>query len=250
MVDSALMTRYEVRDPHEIRVLMHRLINARALLTMQDVNGNVLLLSSVLAIDDTTNTAIFDTSIDDSINQRALAQPMILCIGQVDRIEVRFLLDPLRLAEYHFLPAFIVAMPDQIDYLQRREFYRLQAPATDALSCEIEMPEISSTPARDVLMPVIDISEGGIAVRVPDGVDLSLSAGSIFDKARLRLPNVGVIESRLRIRHIGQYKTPRGKVQHHAGCEWVALPIPMQSISQRYIMRIERERQARDRGLI
>lgn len=247
------MPRYDVRDPREIRLLVQRLINARALLTVADESGAVLLLSSVLAVDDESGMLFLDTSPDAAANRQVLARASVHCSSHIDRIDLRFDLDSLQLGLYQHLPAFAVAMPLQVAYQQRREFHRVLVPTADSLACSIDLSGDGTDAAGSVgiaRLPVIDISEGGIAIQIPVGLEAVIVRGAIFENATLDLPSVGVIKAALHIRHVGDFSGPGATTRHHGGCEWVRLPVPMQGISQRYIMRIERARQAHDRGLI
>lgn len=242
-------SRFEVQDPREIRHLLTRLINARALLTVHK-GGNIVLLSSIIRIDDNTGIMQLDTSADDAVNRRALAMDGLQCSGNLERIEVRFALGPLLLDTSETPPTFSTAVPERLIYLQRREFYRLLAPARDALQCEVVVAATDDAPERIVSASVIDISTGGLALRVPPGEEALFETGHNFDLIRLRLPKTGVVETGLLVRHVGEYAGNRGQVLHHAGCEFQSLTMGMQNIIQRYIMRVERERVARDRGLI
>lgn len=246
---NAPHSRFEVQDPREIRHLLTRLINARALLTVHK-GGNIVLLSSIISIDDNTGIMQLDTSSDDALNQRALAMEGLQCSGNLERIEIRFALGPLVLDRSQTPPTFSTLVPERLIYLQRREFFRLLAPAQDSLQCEVVIPETEDTPERILSVLVIDISTGGVALRVPPGEEALFATGRSFAKVRLRLPKTGQVEAGLQVRHLGEYSGHRGQVLHHAGCEFQALSMPMQNLVQRYIMRVERERVARDRGLI
>lgn len=242
-------SRFEVREPREIRSLLQRLINARALLTIHE-GGNIVLLSSILGFDNDANTLQLDTSADTNINQRALVMTGLQCSGNLERIEVRFPLGPLRLDIQQTPAIFVTTIPEHLTYLQRREYYRLLAPARDALNCEFHITDEHSGQARLVQAPIIDISNGGVALRVPAGEEDLFLAGRHFEICRLRLPNTGLVEGSLHIRHVGQYSGNKGQVLNHVGCEWQSLNMGMQNLIQRYIMRVERERVARDRGLL
>lgn len=242
-------TRYEVRDPLEIRHLLQRLISAHALMSLLHADGSVVLLSTILGIDESTGQLLLDTSADDGINQSVLASQALHCAGSLERIEVRFDLEPLKMDRSLTPPVFRVALPKHLVYLQRREYFRLLAPAHDALYCDLELPEEASGSTRRLQTPVIDLSTGGVAVRVPQGSDELFKAGTTFPNCRLALPKAGVVEAPLLIRHVGEYHGPKGLPLHHAGCEWQGMPMGMQNLIQRYIMRVERERVARERGM-
>ncbi len=248
-VESSTNPRYRVTDPLEIRLIIRRLIAARALLTLHDADGTVVLLSSILAIDEVTGLLILDTSTDEAANQRLLAHAAVNCQGNLDRIDVRFSLERLSFCTHQYLPAFAAALPKLLIYLQRREFYRLPAPLSDELVCSLTFSSEDRQPAIILGAIVIDLSERGLSIRLPAGEEARFSTGLILDHARLKLPT-GVVEGPLLVRHVGQYAGGRGATLSHAGCEWGDLPVSMQGIVQRYMIRTERTRNARERGLI
>ncbi|HEX5756997.1 MAG TPA: hypothetical protein VFY12_11690, partial [Arenimonas sp.] len=73
---------------------------------------------------------------------------------------------------------------------------------------------------------------------------------TVFPNCRLSLPKTGLVEAPLLVRHVGEYHGLHAMPMHHAGCEWQGMPMGMQNLIQRYIMRVERERVARERGML
>jgi c-di-GMP-binding flagellar brake protein YcgR len=60
---------------------------------------------------------------------------------------------------------------------------------------------------------------------------------------------VATVTVKLRICSVMETRGRAGANMHRAGCEFVNLPGPMLTQIQRYIIKIERERKARDSGM-
>jgi flagellar brake protein len=58
-----------------------------------------------------------------------------------------------------------------------------------------------------------------------------------------------VVHTTLRIVNIYETTLRSGQPSLRAGCQFVDLPTSMQNLIQRYIVRMERERKARESGL-
>ena len=93
---------------------------------------------------------------------------------------------------------------------------------------------------------VVDISGGGLAVTVPPN-GVPFEPDMEFADCRLMLPEVGPIATTLRVRNLFRITNRDGSVVLRAGCEFMNLPASMASTIQRYILRTERERNARER---
>ncbi|MBL7650354.1 MAG: PilZ domain-containing protein, partial [Candidatus Hydrogenedentes bacterium] len=93
---------------------------------------------------------------------------------------------------------------------------------------------------------VLDISGGGLAVMVPpDGTPFEPDRE--FRNCRINLPEVGTIETQMRVRSVFRISGKNGKPMLRAGCQFVQLPDSQVSMIQRFILRVERERNTRAR---
>ena len=92
----------------------------------------------------------------------------------------------------------------------------------------------------------LDISGGGLAVLVPP-TETAFEPDMEFADCRLMLPEIGPIATSLRVRNLFRITNRDGSVMLRAGCEFIDLPASMASTIQRYILKTERERNARER---
>lgn len=73
---------------------------------------------------------------------------------------------------------------------------------------------------------------------------------ALFQDCRLEIPGEGVIQVNLRVRKTIEISSRNGEHSLRVGCEFVNLTGTKLAFIERYITRIERERKARDTGLI
>lgn len=227
---------YLLRAPAEILYVLNGLRERQSLVTLYYDQGRRYMLTSVLAVDD--QSVVIDASPDENRNLHVQEGDHGIAATTQDRIKVQFALDGLRGISYEGRPAFTAALPTSLLRLQRREYYRLTTPATPPLKCRIP------TGARTVETNVIDISGGGLAFMVPPE-DIPFDAGVEYPNCRIDLPEVGAVTATLQVRGLFEITLNTGVAAKRAGCQFVGLPGPMLTLIQRYVIRVERERKAR-----
>ncbi|MBB5015326.1 flagellar brake protein [Rehaibacterium terrae] len=242
--------KYTIHSRQEIRTLLRRLSEQHCLLTAYFDEGRHFLLTAILGFSEDGRYLVLDASPDQDINERTLRAKRLLCSSQLERVELRFGTGPAEMIQHEGLPAFRVPAPTSMRYLQRREYYRLLVPVTHTLECVIRFPADEHRHARTVQTRVIDISLGGVALLLPPEAKDEFEPGAMLPDCQLTLPDTGRIEATLRVCHVFETNDGRGLPRTQAGCEFVALATQSQSLVQRYILRVERKRIARERGLI
>lgn len=204
--------------------------------------ANEFLLTTLLAVDD--RQLHLDVGKDPETNRRLLAADRIVCVTHHDKVKIQFALRRLDNVTLQGRTAFRADIPERMLRLQRREYFRLVTPAARPLRCHIPMPG----GAPSMVATVLDISGGGLAVVVPpDGLDFA--PGTVFRGCRIDLPEVGTLAVDLRVMNLFEVTLKNGVQVMRSGCQFERLPGPMLTLVQRYILKVERERKARDSGL-
>lgn len=244
VLEGSEYDKYMLRNPAEVQTLMRQLKERVTQLTVFCNEGQDMLLTVLLEI--APDHLVLDVGSDEEINRRVAVADRHYCIGQLDRVRIQFLLGPFKRIEFAGRPAFLAALPKEVLRLQRREYYRLSTPIARPLKCRMPIP-LPDGGRRIYEATVLDISVGGIGIIAPPE-DVPLEAGQIIPDCRIELPEVGIIDCTLRICQLG-VSFQRGQTRRRAGCEFVALPGPQQTLIQRYIIKVDRERKARESGL-
>jgi c-di-GMP-binding flagellar brake protein YcgR len=97
-------------------------------------------------------------------------------------------------------------------------------------------------------MPVSDISLGGVCL-VGERAGSVLEPGTVLEDCRIALPDAGVIHTSMCVRNSYVVTLKNGASSRRTGCEFVKLGAQQEAMVQRYIIRLERERRAKNVGL-
>jgi c-di-GMP-binding flagellar brake protein YcgR len=239
-------TQYLLRTKNEVLFILRGLLASTDHLTIYFNEGKDFLLSAVIQVDD--DGLILDYGGNAEANERALAADRLFCVTTHDKIRVQFVLRGLRQIDYQGQPAFRAALPDTVLRLQRREYYRLTTPIAHPIKCQIPVMKEGGLCTTTMEANVVDISGGGLAMMVPP-VGLIFSSGDVFENCRIELPEVGVVITTLEVRNVFDVTLRTGTQVARAGCQFANLPGQMLTLIQRYIIKVERERKARDAGM-
>ncbi len=233
---------YQVDTPGEVAAILRAMARNRALVTAWYGEGGAFALTSVLKADVRHNELVLDHVRGDHAT-RLLASRHILCTGNPEGVEVRFVVESLETVEFEGAAAFRSALPKTLLRLQRRAYFRVAPPAGESVMCTVP------TSAGVVEGRVLDVSCGGISFLVP-GNSLVLERGAILHGCRLQLPCLGTVETGLHVAHVVEQSGPLfGLAVHRCGCEFVGISERHRQLVQRYVMTLQRIRNARLSGL-
>jgi c-di-GMP-binding flagellar brake protein YcgR len=238
--------KYLLQSRKEILFILRALQERGALITVYFNQGSDFLLTTLLAVEG-EDALVFDPGSSAEMNRKALAADKLIFITSHDKVKIQFTVSRLEKTRHEGREAFRTAVPETLLRLQRREYYRLTAPVGQPLKCLIPL-RLADGSRTTVETTVIDISGGGLAVMAPpEGVEFETD--HLFEDCRVELPEVGSVMAALRVRSVFEITLRSGTKVKRCGCQFVHLPGPMLTLIQRYILRIERERKARESGL-
>lgn len=232
---------YLLREKREIAFVLRQLAAKRNMITAYYGERSDFLMTSVVGIGQNDRHIYLDLGVDEEAIATALLTKQLLCVTQLEKVKIQFALSTLERTNYDGFPALLAPMPDILLRLQRREYYRLSAPSSDALICQIPASD-AGKPAIEVR--VVDISGGGIAVVSPPN-GMVFEPDTAYPKCRLMLPDYGSITVTLKIRNVFRMTSPTGIEMIRIGCQFLDLTAAMANAVQRYILKAERERNAR-----
>ena len=236
---------YLLHTKGEMFTVLNGLVSQVSQITLFFNEGRDMLLTSLIRYGD--GGLDFDVGPSAEMNRKALAAERLFCVTQLDKVKIQFILDGLRQATVDGRPVFHAALPDSILRLQRREYYRMKTSLTQPIKCRLRFPGADGKPIP-LEAVIADISCGGVCLTgLP--IDLPLSVGMEIPDCGLQLPEVGAISSKLRLCNLAETSNRLGVRSWRAGCAFIDLPGPMSNLIQRYIIKIERGRKARESGL-
>lgn len=237
---------YQVESRREIIALLRGFKEKNQLISMFINNGSEVFITSVLEIDDTNNIVIIDSAPGAEANQRIVEASQIFFDGLLDRISIQFSSSRLQRTTYDRRPALQMPIPSSLIRLQRRENYRINTPVSSPIKCLIPMlvDEVSMVGK----FSLVDISCGGIAI-LDDQRQLNIAVGTRYTDCQVDLPGIGLLEINLEIRNSQDLTLLNGRTTRRVGCEFLNLSSRTLATVQRYIMKLERERNAKMTGV-
>lgn len=234
--------KYLVQSSIEILFILRTIMQQNALVTLHFGNGNDFILTSILDIDSERGELVMDCGSNQKLNQQILMEEKLVCTTAHDQVKVKFACDGIRRTRFDQRDALSVRLPGALLRLQRRENFRVATPLAKPIKCVIMLPP-GHTPATAELI-LLDISCGGMAV-IDQHPQVSLEPGETYSNCRIDLPEIGTITFRMCVKDSFPFTLKNGLTCMRAGCEFVKMPESMAALVQRYITKLQQERNAR-----
>ena len=236
---------FEVESRKEIISLLRGIGEKNQLIRMLVQGEADVCVTSILEVDEHSNTVLLDCSIDKEQNKRVLASRRLSFETTLDKVRILFAADHMESTVFEGNPAFRMAIPTTLIRLQRREYYRIATPVTNPVRVLIPLP---AELGGNTTFPLADISCGGISI-LDNKMILGDSIGKKFVDCRIDLPEIVQVATALQMRNSLDLTLLNNKTNRRLGCEFVNIPRGMLAYVQRYITKLERERNARIAGL-
>jgi c-di-GMP-binding flagellar brake protein YcgR len=237
---------YEVHSRSQIVALMRSIRDRNQLVTLTICGSTDTFVTSILDVKDEQNVLVLDSAPSDVLNRRFVAADRVSLETTLERIRIFFSSTCIDTCIHGERPALLLEVPTSLVRLQRREFYRIATPMADPVRCAIPLPEDLGHGV--VTLSLVDISCGGVAVLEERQV-LDETIGRRYENCRIELPGVSTVWTALQLRDCQEVVMPNGKRKRRLGFEFVNLPTAMLAAVQRYIMKLERDQNARTSGL-
>lgn len=227
---------YSVSQRLDIQGILQGLLHKRTLVRLDIPGHAVSVISTLLDVDVKHGTLILDNAMEDALNTQLLRAPAIRLQGMLDRVMIEFS-GPVSPALHDGRPAFSMVWPDQLRRMQRREFFRMDVPASNPATCAIEHP---SLPSGKASLPLANISAGG--AQLIDRAELLAqhAVGTIFDDCTLDLPGVGPLDVSLRLLRQTRLTQDGDKPLLTIACRFFNLPANREITIQQYVSSLER----------
>jgi c-di-GMP-binding flagellar brake protein YcgR len=237
---------YEVASRREIVALLRQISEKNQLVRLLIKGESDVCVTSLLHVDPDGGTLILDRSINYEQNDRIVAARKVMCETSLDKIRILFQLDNLGAVNWEGSGALRAALPATLIRLQRREYYRMPTPVTNPVRVTIPLP--AELGGGTAVFPLADISCGGVAI-LDNKLQLSTTMGDSYPNCRIELPEIGPVTTTLEVRNSQDVELLNHKTSRRIGCQFVDISRGSMAGVQRYITKLERERNARLSGL-
>jgi len=237
------LSKYRLSAPHDIERAFKELIITKEMVTVRADGSNTTLLTTMLDILPNKGMFVFDMGQNQSINAQIERAKHLYFDANPHHVEIRFSSEQAVSAKYLGDSVFAAPIPSILYRVQRREFFRVDTPIVNPITCQIP----GNSGAK--LYELFDISIGGIGVNDPHyQLDCELSVFDIIENCILHVPEFGDIKIDLEIRSI--YEKRRGiKTIRRLGFAYKGLSNIHMTAIQRYINRRQLEKRAHELDL-
>ena len=238
ILDEGDPDKYSINWKKEIVYILRAVMEKGELVSTHFDHGESFFLTAILEVDAAEEEVFLDFGANDALNRKILNSDKIIFVTAHDKVRVQFVANRVEKTRFEGRDAFKIELPESLIKLQRREYFRVATPIVNPLKCIIPAEN-----HRKIEMVVVDISIGGIGVALPS-IDEPIERGMVFHGCHLALPDIGNIVTSMEVRNLFEATLRNGQKSKRAGCQFIDLPANMQSMIQRYIIKVERERRA------
>ena len=227
---------YLISSPKEIVSILQSIARRKARVALYYNEGNSMILTLILAADE--KGVWIDASPNPADNRLIERSKRIIFVSTHNQAKVQFVSNNAILGLYEDSPAFGLGLPAKLLRLQRRDYFRLVAPGTNALKCTIHpVPNTTHVPYQ---VTVMDISIGGIAL-VCEETGVELHPGMLYEHCQIELPEVGTLITAIEVRNTFEITDRSGKVKRRAGCVFVKPDGKTVMLLQRYVAHMQQK---------
>lgn len=220
------------RTPAEIGARLRDLIHRRDNLTVQYAGGQ--LVTQLLDVDMRARVFIFDWGASPEQNKGLLAAPRCQFEALPDGVHIEFSIASPREVRYEGMPAFEADFPEVLFYMQRRQYFRVDAPILDSYTCSGWLSKDEA-----FCFEVQDLSLGGVGLRTKDERAAGLLLGTLLRDCELSLGTPSRLTLDMELVSSRSTVLANGTLQHQLGFRFLALPPGAESAMQRLITRLE-----------
>ncbi|WP_426190435.1 flagellar brake protein [Massilia sp. DWR3-1-1] len=237
---------FEVGSRREVVAILRAIADKNQLVRMLVQGENDVCVTSILHVDADAGTLVLDRSINAEQNARIVQARRISFETSLDKIRILFASESVRETIHVDGAALVLDLPATMIRLQRREFYRMSTPVSTPLRVTIPIPyELGG---GNAVLPLSDISCGGVCV-FDNKFVLGNTIGKNYENCRIELPDIGMVATTLQVRNSIDMTLLNNKANRRLGCQFLDMSRASAAAVQRYITRLERERNARIAGL-
>ncbi|MBN3791783.1 flagellar brake protein [Burkholderia sp. Ac-20353] len=226
---------YARRNPLEIGVQLRNLVNRGDFLTVQYPGGQ--LVTRLLEVDVGARAFVFDWGALAEQNSAILGASHCTFAAAPDGVRVEFVTSTPRETRYEGLPAFEANFPDLLYCIQRREYFRVDAPVIDPYLCRGKLPD-----GESFLFEVHNLSLGGVGLRTADERVEALEVGTVLPEVELQLNGHGKLLLDLKLVSQRSTEVPNGTRRFQLGFRFMSLPGSAENTLQRLITQLEMKR--------
>ncbi|WP_374554231.1 flagellar brake protein [Aquitalea pelogenes] len=233
------LSRYTLATPVEVVHHLASIAKSGHMVTVFSNKGKTFILTRFLEVDAKRGVLLLDWGADPVTNDQLLASERNVFVCSPEGVKTQFVTTAARKVMLESGPAFEVDLPEQVIKLQRREFFRIQTPVSNPVSCHI-----ADYPNRPLDLVLFDISLGGCSLWLPAAQTPGFELGQQYLDCSFELRPIGSLRAGIEVRHHLTTRLRNGNDAVRVGCAFLKMTPSSETLVQRYVGHLERERRA------
>ncbi|SAK96853.1 YcgR family protein [Caballeronia hypogeia] len=230
--------RYAQRFTAQIALCLRSILSRGDFLTVEFEGTQ--LVTQLLEVDSRSARFVFDLGGAPRDNRELIHADELMFRSQPSGIRTRFVTGRAVTTTFEGRPAFEAPFPDVLHYVQRREYYRVDAPMFDAF-----IASGADEAGASFQFELQDLSLGGVALRTRETRFESLEHGTLWKEVSLQVGKLGSVPVDLEVVAPRQVVTRTGERRTVLGCRFVELKGSAERVLQRAITQLEMDRKER-----
>ena len=178
---------FSIQNPKQIIRHLSLLFKSKCLISARFGTNNESYITTLLAINEGDNSLILDYGPKEDLNQHILNVDKVVFNTEYNGIKVSFAGSSLKKVSHKGEPAFSMAIPNSLYWLQRREYYRVKPLIIKPSYCQLIVED-----KKPVNLKLYDISLTGFAMlNLSKEISDLLVPGKSFEQCKLILSDAG-----------------------------------------------------------
>jgi c-di-GMP-binding flagellar brake protein YcgR len=200
-------------------------------------------VTMLAAIEPQRDRVLFDCAPAEHVNSHLLSASKAEFNANFSGIEVHFQGNHIKRTQWDGATVFSMPIPQSIQWMQRRQFYRVRLPLLRSTLVKICVEDQFLAD-----LPLYDISISGFSlVNEVSGLSHFFEKGRTFPGCRLILENFLNQEIEFEVMHVLPFNPSQPDSAQKIGCKFIALKPAVESGIQLYMQRQERKDLAKRR---
>lgn len=235
---------FRITHPKVIGDVLRELMTRKDFLTVECSQGSHRIITRILEVNQATGHFVYDGSAEPIPNRVLLQAEENYFSAAQNGIRIQFVGSRPEPHEFEGAFAFRAAIPQSLYKVQRREFFRADAPLVESYCCMAVLPD-----GHEMVWEIVDLSLDGLGLRSKDaGLD-ELQIDTLLSKAVLNFGRRGRMETDLRVTNLRNIRGPENPV-YRIGCRFERFPKSKEQNLQRLITFLELMRSGQSQGAV
>ena len=220
-----------ITDPVRVYRMLRSLWERRVLLSAKPEGDGDWYSTAILDVSRSAGVFVLDELAPDAGHRRVAVGTPLRVMGVLGGVPTRFTAKVVDVAMRDGIAFYRLALPQEVEYLQRRAFFRAYVPRSLELRARMVLEE-----RLEVIGRLLDLSLGGFGVQL--ALDCPLSPLDVVSVRALDLPEGQTVHCSAEIRYI---QPEPGHKSTRAGARFIDLDKKVERTLLRAIYCLERE---------